>query len=161
NLKLDFNEEMDEPFTLVAIHCNEEEYKLASLLILHLGTKFIRRVVDLDFSSEGVLVNYPIYDYEDGYKYISYYLVSNICRIEESSLQSSDGLFSTLTSKKTKTHYLLPELRKVDYFLKLYSDFESVPLRKIISEINGIKQIVSAYTVEMDTIKSKNNLIFD
>lgn len=161
NLKLDFDDEMDEPFTLVAIHCSEEEYKLAYLLNLHLGTKFARRSLDLDFSSDGSLVNYPIYDYEDAFKYTSYYLVVNSCRVEEASLQSSDGLFARMTSKKSKVHYLLPEFKKVDFFLKIYSDFETVPLRKIISEINGIKQVISAYIVEPENIKSKNNLIFD
>jgi|SRR5690554_899464 len=161
NLKLVLDEEMDEPYTLVAIHCSEEEYKLAYLLNVHLGTRFKRRVSDLDFSSEGLLVTYPIYDFVDVNKYNNYHLVANRCRIEEAVLQSAVGLFATGVSEKAKTHFLLPEFKKVDYFLKIYSDFETLPLRKIISEINEIKQVISAYEVEMDDIKSKNNLIFD
>ena len=161
NLKLDFDEEMDEPYTLVAIHCSEEEYKLAYLLNVHLGTKFTRRGADLDYSNEGLLVTFPIYDYEDTNKYNCYHLVANRCKSEEASLQSAFGLFESGISKKSKIHYLLPEFKKTDYFLKIYSDFEAVPLRKIISGINEIKQVISAYVVEIDDIKSKNNLIFD
>jgi|SRR5690554_1733566 len=160
NLKLDFEDEMDEPYTLVAIHCSEEEYKLAYLLNLHLGMKLARRTVDLDFSNKGILVTFPLYDYENSNQYTNYYLVSNRCRFEEANLNSSEGLFASAV-EKSSTQYLIPELKKVDYFLKIFSDFETVPLRKIVSEINEIKQVISAYTVEVDTIKSKNNLIFD
>lgn len=161
NLKLVMDEEMDEPYTLVAIHCSEEEYKLAYLLNANLRTRFIRRQSDLDFSSDGLVVTYPIYDFEDVQNYNTYQLVSNSCRIEDSFLSSAVGLFETGVSEKTKTHYLLPEFKKVDYFLKIYSDFEAIPLRKILSEINEIKQIISAYTVDMADVKCKNNLIFD
>lgn len=161
NLKLVLDEEMDEPYTLVAIHCSEEEYKLAYLLNVRLGTRFKRRPTDLDFSSDGSLVTYPIYDFEDVQKYNSYHLVANRCRFEDTTLQCAIGLFAADVSEKAKTHYLLPEFKKVDYILKIYSDFEAFPLRKIISEINEIKQVISAYTLEMNDIKSKNNLIFD
>ena len=76
-------------------------------------------------------------------------------------MQSSGGLFAEMVSEKSTVHYLLPELKKVDYFLKIYSDFDTVPLRKFLSEINEIKQIISAYIVETEHIKAKNNLIFD
>lgn len=161
NLKLVLDEEMDEPYTLVAIHCSEEEYKLAYLLNAQLGTRFKRRSSDLDFSEDGFVVTYPIYDFEDIQKYNSFQLVANRCRFENIALNSPIGLFANGVSEKAKTHYLLPEFKKVDYILKIYSDFEAIPLRQIISEINEIKQVISAYTIEMNDIKSKNNLIFD
>ena len=79
----------------------------------------------------------------------------------EASLQSSGGLFSESVSEKATTHYLLPEMKNVDYFLKIQTDYGSFPIESLISEINKIKQIISAYFVETEKIKSKNNLIFD
>jgi hypothetical protein len=152
-------EESEEPYTLIAIHCSEEEYKVAYLMNQHLNTRFNRRRVDIDFPSQGMMVTFPIYDFLDEFNYSQYYLVANKCRIVEDSLQSSGGLFSEIGSEKD--HFLLPEFKKVDYFLKIYSDFEIVPLQTLISQINNIEQIVSAYVVETDKIKSKNNLIFD
>lgn len=161
NFKLVLDEDMDEPFALIAIHCSEEEYKVAYLLNAQLGTKLKRRSSDLDYSNDGVIVTYPIYDFEDTQKYNSYQLVANKCRFENLSIHSPLGLFDTGVSEKAKTHYLLPECKKVDYILKIYSDFEAFSLRQIISEINEIKQVISAYTLDMNDIKSKNNLIFD
>lgn len=161
NHKLVLDDEQDEPFTLVAIYCSVEEYKLAYLLNANLETRFVRRATDLDFSFDGMLVKFPIYDFEDGKTYNTYHLVANKCRSVEVTLQNEAGLFESGASEKSRTYYLFPEFKKVDYFLKIYSDFETFPLRKIISEINEIKEVISAYTVELHDIKSKNNLIFD
>ncbi|WP_026452126.1 IPExxxVDY family protein [Aequorivita capsosiphonis] len=161
NHKLLFEEECEDPFTLIAIHCSEEEYKVAYLMNKFLNTRFKRRKVDIDFTFEGLITTFPIFDFTDEINYTQYYLISNKCRTIEATLQSSGGLFSEMNSEKAKDHFLIPEFKKVDYFLKIYSDFENVLLTTFISEINKIKQIISAYSVETDTIKSKNNLIFD
>jgi hypothetical protein len=159
--KLLYDEDFEEAFTLIAIHCSEEAYKLAYLLNLKLDMRLKRKKTDLDFSTEGLLITFPLYDFEDVHKYTHFYLIGNKCRSVEASLQSSGGLFSEMVSEKSTVHYLLPEYKKVDYILKIYSDFETVPLRRMLSQINEIKQVISAYTLEMDDIKSKNNLIFD
>lgn len=161
NHKLIFDEDFEEHFKLIAIHCSEEAYKMAYLMNQHLNLRLKRKQTDLDFSTEGLLITFPLYDFEDAHKYTHFYLVANKCRSVEASLQSSGGLFAELVAEKSTVHYLIPEFKKVDYILKIYSDFETVPLRKFLSEINEIKQVISAYTLEIDTVKSKNNLIFD
>ena len=159
--KLILDEDLDEPFTLIAIHCSEEDYKLAYLLNQHLGTGFKRKKVDLDFSANGLKINFPLYDFEDKKKHFHYYLVANSCHSVEENLLNSPGLFAALVSDKATTHFLLPEFKNVDYFLKIYSENDILPLRKLLAEINEIKQVISAYSVEVENIKSKNNLIFD
>lgn len=157
--KLDMGDDFEEPFTLIAIHCGEEEYKVAYLFNQYLNTRFKRRRVDIDFLSQGMMVTFPIYDFVDDNTYSQYHLVANKCRTAMASLQSSGGLFSEVSAEKE--HYLLPEFKKIDFFLKVYSDFETVSLQSLLFQINNIDQIASAYEVEPHKIKSKNNLIFD
>lgn len=159
--KLVMDEESEEPFTLIAVHSSEEEYKVAYLMNQYLNTRFKRRRLDVDFPSNGLMITFPLFDFLDEFNYSQFYLVANKCRIVEAALQSSGGLFSEVNSDKATDHFLLPEFKKVDYFLKIYSDFENVPLQTLVSKINNIEQIISAYIVETDNIKSKNNLIFD
>ncbi|WP_347373538.1 IPExxxVDY family protein [Aequorivita sp. Q41] len=161
NHKLLIEDDFEEPFTLIAIHSGEEDYKIAYLINKYLHTRFQRRRVDIDYPANGLMITFPIFDFIDERNFNQFYLVANKCRTTEATLQSSDGLFSEFNSEKATNHYLLPEFKKVDYFLKIYSDFENISLRNFVSEINNITQIVSAYTVDTDTIKSKNNLIFD
>lgn len=158
--KLWLDEEMEEDFTLIAIHCSEEAYKMAFMLNRQLAIQLKRRRVDLDFSVKGLDVTFPIFKFEDEFQYTTYYLVSNKCKSKEARLNSAGGLFDDQESGKTVTAYLLPELKKVDFFLKIESDFESIPLRKTLAQLNEIKEVISSYQVEKEQIKSNKNLIF-
>lgn len=161
NYKLLYDDDFEEPYTLIAIHCSEEAYKMAYLMNKHLNLQLKRKHADLDFSTQGLLITFPLYHFEDTHKYDHFYMVANKCMSVGAGLQSSGGLFAELDSEKSTTHYLLPEFKKADYFLKIYSDFNHVPLKQILSELNHIKQVISAYILEPDVVKSKNNLIFD
>lgn len=56
--------------------------------------------------------------------------------------------------------YLLPELKNVDYFLKIKNNKGIFDLEQIIKKINTINRIATVYAVIPEKIKSKNNLIF-
>lgn len=55
--------------------------------------------------------------------------------------------------------FLLPELKKVDYFLKIESD-DDLQINEIVKNLKSIKSLSTVYVVDTETIKSKNNLIF-
>jgi len=155
-LEDDFNNE----FSLIAIHCSEEAYKMAYMLNKHVSLQLERKSLDLEFSNNGLEVTFPIFEYEDDLSYILYHLVSNKSKSLSAKVHSSGGLFDKITSEKTITTYLVKEHKNVDFFLKIHSDYEKVPTRNIISSINKIEQVISAYSIEIEPLKSKNNLIF-
>ncbi|OAB80322.1 IPExxxVDY family protein [Cochleicola gelatinilyticus] len=161
NHRLVLDDDFSEEFTLIAIHCSEEAYKMAYLLNQNTGLKLYRREVDLDFSNNGLEVTFPLFEFEDEYQYTTYNLIANKCRSIAAHINSSGGLFDASGSESLVTTYLVPEYKNVDFFLKVYSDFETIPLRKILAAINQIKQVISSYNVDTEIIKSKNNLIFD
>jgi len=55
---------------------------------------------------------------------------------------------------------LLPELKKVDYFLKIKNNHDTFDIEQVIKTINTIERISTVYAVIPEKIKSKNNLIF-
>jgi len=158
--KLILDDDFREPFSLIAIHCSEEAYKMAYLLNKIVGLHLHRREVDLEYSNNGLEITFALYEYENEMQYTTYNLVENKCKSVVANVQSSSGLFSN-TASETVTTYLLPEYKKVDFFLKISSDFELIPLRKLVAGINEIKQVISAYVVDTEDAKSKSNLIFD
>lgn len=159
--KLIFEEDFEEEFKLIGIHTNVENYKIAFLLNQHLRTNFKRRRKDLDFSTASLSLNFPIFEFYDATTYYDMYLVANKSHSIEIYSLKLEGLFSESSTVKTNISYLIPEYKTVDYFIKVYTDLGEVPVKDIISAINKIKQIVSAYEVDIDTIKSINNLIFE
>jgi hypothetical protein len=161
NHKLILEGDFQEEFSLIAIHCSEEPYKMAYMLNKRMSLRLSRTKLDVDFSSQGLDISFPLFEYEDELSYIIYNLISNKNKSLTAKFQSSGGLFSNVSSEKTITTFLLKEFKNVDYFLKIQSDYEKVSTRKLISTINEIEQVISAYTIESEKIKSKNNLIFN
>lgn len=161
HLKLTLDEEFEDPFDLIAIHCSEEDYKMAYLLNRHANMKFKRSKTDLDFTRRKELVFFTIYDFEDVRNHVNYYLIANKSHLVERQNKGQGNELISLFSNKMETHYLLPELKKIDYFIKIEHENGVFPLKKLVSAINEIKQVVTAYSIDVETVRSKNNLIFD
>ncbi|WP_223032435.1 IPExxxVDY family protein [Hanstruepera marina] len=150
----DFIDEQE--FTLIGIHCAIENYRLAYLLNQYCNLKLVRKSKDLDFINKA---QYPIYEWCDTKKLTTWSLVSNNCKVRVNLNQGSGTLFTE--SGSVKNYYLIPEYQKVNYFLKISSDtINDRKLKLILNKIQNIPQIVTAYSVKPDTLKSKNNLIF-
>jgi hypothetical protein len=72
----------------------------------------------------------------------------------------NQGLFAESKSKFSTKIYLLPEFKTVDYFLKIENDEVDIDVSKIMRQIKKIERISTVYSVDVEKIKSKNNLIF-
>lgn len=155
--KLDFDEFIDDCFDLIAIHCNLEDYRLAYLINNELNICLKRKDLDLDYKYNAA--SYSIYEWENSQEYTSWNLISNVCKREVDMLYSTGSLFENAT-QTTKTFHLIPEMPKVDYFLKITSDVYLNRERLYISQLQNIPQIVTCYKVDLDTIKNKDHLIF-
>lgn len=145
-------------YTLVAIHCRIEDYRLAYLLNKHLGITLTRKASDLDYNNGQV--SYSIYEWEDDKQLITWSLVSNICKTEEHQKRDYKSLFDT-QEKITKTFHLLPEHKTVNFFLKIESEFSFSKEKYILDSILRIPQIATAYSIDSSQLKSKDNLIFN
>jgi len=159
--KLILDDDFQDEFSLIAIHCSDEPYKMAYMLNKIIPLRLERKKKDIDFSNQGLEVSFPIFVFEDEYNYILYNLVANKNKSLIAKTYSSGGLFDEISSEKTISTFLINEFKTVDFFLKIHSDYEKVSTRNLISAINEIEQVISAYDVDIDKIKSKNNLIFN
>ncbi|MBX2828901.1 MAG: IPExxxVDY family protein [Flavobacteriaceae bacterium] len=159
--KIILDDDFLEDFSLIAIHCSEEDYKLAYLINSFLGFRLGRMKEDVVFTLEETEISFPIFQFHYEAQYTQYYLVGNKCKWEMKKENEGMGLFGGSGSEKIVTSYLLPELEQPDYFLKIESDGTQVPIRKYIAMINEINQVISAYEVDGDKIKSNNHLIFN
>ncbi len=147
----------DDTFALLALHCNLEDYRIAYLINKHLNLNLSRINQDIDF--EYVKARFSLFEYEDQAKQITWNLFSNICKKEEESLVSSGMLFED-QPKTMKTFNLVPEFKKVNYLLKIDGDGANINERPLLNKLNEIPQVVTAYSIDVSTLKSRDNLIF-
>lgn len=156
--KLTLDDVFDEvECTLIAIHCTVEDYRLAYLLNKHLGTNLNRKLADLDYNNGKA--TYSIFEWENHKQLTTWNLVSNISKIEIYKQHNPNSLFST-EERITQTNYLIPEHKAVNYFLKIDNEFNLSKEKYILNNILAIRQVVTAFIVDINQLKSKDNLIF-
>jgi len=100
------------------------------------------------------------FTYEDEEKFIAWDLVQNKNEVEDSGNNLTTDLFSNSNNSFSSLAYLLPEYKKVDFFLKIENAANEINLNEIVTKISLIDGINMVYNVDKNKIKSKNNLIF-
>lgn len=153
-MRLELEELID--YSLIGIHTSEEDYRLAYLLNKNLNTSFSKFHQHLDFENNNA--TYSIYEFVDESKQQETYLISN--KFIGNHIQISNAnLFSDQISYST-TSYLIPEKKKVDFFLKIEGDTSSIEIKNILNKLNSIHQIITSYIINPSELKSKDFLIF-
>lgn len=152
----DFLEE--EHYALIGIHCVIEDYRLVFLINQTLDIKLKRRLVDV--TNPSLNSSYALFEWFDEKQLTTYHLVANTCKVQHNNLQQqSNSLFGEDSSGATN-FYLLPEFKKVNYLLKIQTEFHNKE-KIILNNILRIPQVVTAYSIDADALKSKDNLIFN
>tara|TARA_R110002167_G_scaffold13570_5_gene56201 strand:+ start:131 stop:598 length:468 start_codon:yes stop_codon:yes gene_type:complete len=142
----------DDPYDLIALHSSLEDYELVYFINLYLKSKFRRCKHDMELSPQ---ISFPIFEWKDEKNDRYWSLVTNNS-VQEEHFQRAD-LFQGEPSYTT--HHLVPEYKEVDFFLKVEHDDLNLE-DSIIKTLLRVPKIITAYTVDTDKLKSKNNLIF-
>ncbi len=151
---LELEDFCEDNYSLIGIHTALEDFKLAYLLNNNLNTHFSRSSFSLDFETKNNKASFSIFDYINEKYEHEWYLISN--SYKEERINASDTL---ALSTETKT-YLIPEKKRVDYFLKIVGESNPSLIQRTLDKINEMSQVVTSYTIETDTLKSKEFLIF-
>tara|TARA_X000000368_G_scaffold214723_1_gene169617 strand:- start:77 stop:535 length:459 start_codon:yes stop_codon:yes gene_type:complete len=145
-----------EEFSLLAIHTDLEDFRLAYFLNKTLGLNLSRKEFDLNFiDSKG---NFSVFEYIDEDSFLKWNLISNIYNHNFTTNINSNDLFE-LSNELVKKFNLLSEYKNVNFLLKLENNENQVDLEDIIKEIKNIPQIITLYNINKD-LKNKENLIF-
>ena len=158
--KLNFEDFDEINYQLLAIHTSLDDYRLAYFINQKLP-------INLSTNKNGIQVNikegetkFSRFYYYDKEREISWDLVQNKNEVIQNKKDNSQNLFSNLNMEVSTKVFLLPEFKKVDYFLKIEKTEETMDIKEIQLLLNTIENISTAYSVDTHKIKSKNNLIF-
>ncbi len=154
--KLNLEDSFSEEFSLLAIHTDLEDFRLAYFLNKTLDLNLSRKEFDLNFiDSKG---NFSVFEYIDQDSFLKWNLISNIYNHNFTTNINSNDLFE-LSNELVKKFNLLSEYNNVNFLLKLENNENQVDLEDIIKEIKNIPQIITLYNINKD-LKNKENLIF-
>lgn len=142
----------DESFGLFAIHSQLEDHSLAYALNAACGFNLSRTSKDLELVNAAL---FSVFYWKDGLNLRDWTLFKNkgVGRLAINGLDN--GLFSDQPSESH--HYLIPEKKEVDYFLKVEGEINPPG---ILEKLLKIPRLITSYPIESSTIKSKHNLIY-
>lgn len=159
-LKLHLDEFDEIDYELIAIHTVLEDYRLAYFINQKLPIILSKSKEEIGITVKEGEAFFLKFDFNDVQNDIFWSLIPNKNEIIIKKKSTSQNLFQNTAVEIATKVYLLPELKKVDYFLKIENNRKTFEIEEIIKKINTIDRIAAVYAVVPETIKSKNNLIF-
>ncbi len=129
--------EEDYDFSLIGISCHSKDYRLCWELNKVLDTDLIR-TTDYEISKKSEKVSFSFYEFIDEANYLEYFLISN----------------------HGKSGSLIPEQKKVDFFLMMRGNISESHTKGIIGKINSLSLVLTSFNIDPNQLKSKQNLLF-
>lgn len=146
-------------YELIAVHSSLEDYRLAYFINRELSTLFEKSPKHIGIKVKEGESCFSRFVYEDFENDTYWNLIPNKGIIVSREENGTDLFFETGMDVTTNV-YLLPELRKVDYIIKIEDTESSFDTDGFVDGLLQIKQISTAYKIDHQKLKSKNNLIF-
>ena len=151
-------DEFDEiNYDLIAIHTSLEGYRLAYFINQKLPVLLGKNLNEIPASHKEGDTWFSRFTFENDETETAWNLIQNKNEIKIPRKKSTPANLFAVAEVTTRT-YLLPEFKKVDYFLKVENALESAD--EIIDRLHTIDRVSAVYTVDASQVKSKNNLIF-
>jgi hypothetical protein len=124
---------------LIAITTSLRDYRICHYINKYLNFNFIKSPdLEVDIIHGAGPVYFSRYEYHWEASDTDFYFIAN---------KGSEG-------------YLVPEMRKVDYFMIIKNYIADDELEKILADLNKIQEIVAAVKIDPKKIKSRENLLF-
>ena len=144
-------------YSLLAVHCEMEDFRLAYFLNQSLATRLSRTKEDLDFLTS--LATFSVFEWSNPLLQTDWHLIKNNCLVEKVAV--SEGLFLETNDKSWVKHSLIPEHNSVDYLLKIDNGGGFINEKEILNKIQKISKVSTAYSIDVSQLKSKEHLIFN
>lgn len=158
--KLDFDDFNEVDYQLIAIHTALDDYRLAYFINQKLPINLKMNEDEIHINIKEGETKFSRFYFYDKENEVSWNLIQNKNEVIQQVKNTGQNLFSNLNMEVSTKVFLLPEFKKVDYFLKIENTEEVMNIREIQLLLNSIENISTVYSVATHKIKSKNNLIF-
>ena len=159
-LKLNLEEFDAIDYDLIAIHSTLEDYHLAYFLNKKLPILLSLSKQQIEVKTKEGQVFFSKFDYTDTVNEAQISLIQNKNQCSIKRKNNSLNLFLNKELEIEMNVFFIPELNKVDFFLKIEHGYEDLYTEIFVKKIKEINNISTVYKINPEKIKSKNNLIF-
>ena len=137
--KFQLEVEYEYDFDLIGISCHARDYRLCWALNNQFGINLNKDKIDYDLKTkkQKETNHHSLYRYVNEEDHVEYILLLN----------------------KSGSSVILPEQKSADFLFILKNNF-SIEVDELLQELKKIDLIQTAFKIDIDALKSKENLIF-
>ncbi len=147
-------------YKLIAIHSSLEDYRLAYFMNRELSILLEKSPNDIWVTVNEGESYFSRFIFEDPDNDSAWNLIQNRNRITTMQSNTTTSLFEDAGLTIETSVLLMPELKTVDYVLKIENMPSTFGTDEVVEKLLTIKQVATAYSIDHKKLKSKNNLIF-
>lgn len=130
--------EYDYDFVLIGISSHEKDYRICWALNNQLGLNLVKTdALEIKDKKQDDLSFFSLFSFELPDEFMEYFIIAN---------RSEKGL-------------LIPEQKQVDYFFIIRGEIENDKVMEMIRLIKESSLVQTAFRVDVNALKSKQNLI--
>ena len=160
SLSIDFEYDFD--FHLIGICCALKDYQICYKINKELNIFLSRSNTDVEMNFKEALEKafFSLYEYWNPQYENQWYLMANKKIVSCKTKKNKTGiLFNEFKHESKKIKFLIPEQPKIDYYIQIHGILSKKLKIEILTSIQNMTQIVSAYEITSTELKSKENLI--
>ncbi len=144
--------EINHDYTLIVIKSVLEDYRLAYFLNSTFNLFLIKENFELKFHNKKG--EFSVFGYENFSDNSYWSLIANKQIVDKEVKSDNYNMFDEISN----TYILIPEEKKVDYFLKIENN--NITTTNLIKKINSLHRVITSYEINPNDLKSKDLLIF-
>jgi len=154
--KLNLDDTFEEEFHIFAVYSDEEAYRLAFLLNQHLSIQ-LKKADSIVTKKEQT--EFLTFEYDQIELFLNWLLIHNHS-LSEKEVQKPDDLFSQDSGLYHQKTYLIKELKKARFILKVNGEFSNNQLLLLSEKLQNIPQIYAIELVNLTQFKDNQLLSF-
>ncbi len=154
--------EDDFDFVLIGISSHEKEYRICWALNNKFDFEFKKTdSLEIKGKKQETPSFFSLFKYENPEEFIEYFVIANLS--ESKSVEAKNyTLFKedNKESQSSENEFLIPEYKQMNYFFVIKGEINSAMVEETIKRIKEIDMIQTAVNIDIEQLKSKQNLIF-
>lgn len=151
--------EYDYDFILIGIASHEKDYRLCWAVNNQLEFELAKGdSLEIKGKRQATPSFFSLYTYENQEDLIEYSVLANMSESKVTK-QKTPSLFDDEENSPGK-EWLIPEYKQMNYLMVIRGEVDAKKVSEIVKKIQAIDLVQAAVNLNVDQLKSKQNLIF-
>jgi hypothetical protein len=154
--------EDDFDFVLIGISSHEKEYRICWALNNKFGFE-LKKIDSLEIKGkkQDTPSFFSLFKFENEDEFLEYNVIANLSESKTVAAKNYT-LFEEnhKDERSSENEFLIPEYKQMNYFFVIKGELDLVEIEEIVKKIKEIDMVLTAVNIDVEQLKSKQNLIF-